>query len=152
ASAGPDDEDWGRLVRAMGEPAWATDTGLATTAGRLARVDELERRLAEWTAGQEAPALAERPQAPGVEAGPGADLADRHEDPQLAHRRHFRDVEHAVLGRHPVETHAMRFSAMEPRIQSPAPRLGEHTEHVLRELLGMEAGEYARLRDARVFE
>src|SRR5207244_553955 len=36
-----DDEDWRRLVRAMGEPAWATDAGLATTAGRLARADEV---------------------------------------------------------------------------------------------------------------
>ncbi len=75
-----------------------------------------------------------------------------HEDPQLEHRAHFRPVEHAVLGRHPVETHAMRFSAMEPRIEVPAPRLGEHTEHVLRALLGIEAGEFARLRDAGVFE
>ena len=57
-----------------------------------------------------------------------------------------------MLGRHPVETHAMRFSTMEPRIHSPAPRLGEHTEHVLRELLGIEAGEFARLEDAGVFE
>ncbi|TMB19611.1 MAG: CoA transferase [Deltaproteobacteria bacterium] len=147
-----DDEDWRRLVRALGEPAWATDAALATTAGRLARVDEVERRLAEWTTGQDGLAVADRLQAAGVEAGPVEDFADLHEDPQLAHRRHFRDVEHAVLGRHPVETHAMRFSAMEPRIHSPAPRLGEHTEHVLRELLGMEAGEFARLRDARVFE
>src|SRR6266581_2752695 len=58
-----DDEDWRRLVRAMGGPAWATDAGLATTAGRLAGVDEVERRLAEWTAGQEAEAVAERLQA-----------------------------------------------------------------------------------------
>ena len=147
-----DDEDWRRLVRAIGEPAWATDTGLATTAGRLARADEVERRLAEWTAGQEAEAVAERLQAAGVEAGPVEDFADLHEDPQLAHRRHFRDVEHAVLGRHPVETHALRFSALEPRIRTAAPRLGEHTEHVLRGLLGMEAGEFARLAAAGVFE
>jgi len=147
-----DDEDWRRLLRVMGEPAWGTDPGLATTAGRLARVDEVERRLAEWTAGQEAEAVAERLQAAGVEAGPVEDFADLHEDPQLAHRRHFREVEHAVLGRHPVETHALRFSALEPRIQSPAPRLGEHTEHVLRELLGMEGGEFARLAKAGVFE
>jgi crotonobetainyl-CoA:carnitine CoA-transferase CaiB-like acyl-CoA transferase len=136
----------------MGEPAWATDAGLATMAGRLARVDELERRLAEWTAGQEARALAERLQAAGVEAGPVEDFGDLHEDPQLAHRRHFREVEHAVLGRHPVETHAMRFSALEARIHSAAPRLGEHTEHVLRELLGMGGEEFVRLADAGVLE
>jgi len=57
-----------------------------------------------------------------------------------------------VLGRHPVETHALRFSALEPRIRTAAPRLGEHTEHVLRGLLGMEAGEFARLAAAGVFE
>ena len=50
------------------------------------------------------------------------------------------------------ETHAMRFSALEPRIDAPAPRLGEHTEHVLRELLGMPADEFVRLREAGVFE
>ncbi len=112
----------------------------------------MERRLAEWTAGQNATAVAEQLQGAGVEAGPVEDFGDLHEDPQLAHRRHFREVEHAVLGRHPVETHAMRFSAMEPRIHSPAPRLGEHTEHVLRELLGMGREEFVRLRDVGVFE
>jgi len=147
-----DDEDWQRLVRVMGEPAWAADPGLATTAGRLARVDEVEQRLAEWTSPRRASDVAEALQAAGVEAGPVEDFGDLHEDPQLAHRRHFRDVEHAVLGRHPVETHAMRFSAMEPWIHSPAPRLGEHTEHVLRELLGMGVEEFARLAKAGVFE
>jgi len=147
-----DDDDWRRLVRAIGEPAWAKDAALATSAGRLAHDGEVERRLAEWTAGREAIAIAELLQAAGVEAGPVEDFADLHADPQLAHRGHFRDVEHAVLGRHPVETHAMRFSAMAPKIQAPAPRLGEHTEHVLRDLLGMEAGEFAQLRGAGVFE
>ena len=41
---------------------------------------------------------------------------------------------------------------MEPQLDAPAPRLGEHTEYVLRELLGMPAAEFARLNDAGVFE
>src|SRR5207244_3532643 len=124
----------------------ATDPRLATAAGRLAHVDELEERLADWTRTADAAAVAARLQSAGVEAAPVEDFADLHADPQLAHRRHFRPVEHAVLGRHPVETHAMRFSAMEPSIGRPAPRLGEHTEHVLRELLGMPAAEFAVLQ------
>jgi benzylsuccinate CoA-transferase BbsF subunit len=147
-----DDEDWRRLVRALGEPAWATDPALATTGGRLARVDEVERRIAEWTRDRTPGAVAEQLQSAGVEAAPVEDFADLHEDPQLAHRAHFRPVEHAVLGRHPVETHAMRFSATEPRFHSPAPRLGEHTEHVLHDLLGMPRDELERLRASGVLE
>ncbi len=147
-----DDEDWRRLVGAMGAPTWATDAVLATATGRLGRVDGLERRLGEWTAGQDAGAVTRRLQAAGVDAAPVEDFADLHEDPQLAHRGHFVEVEHPVIGRHPVETHAIRFSAMEPRIHAPAPRLGEHTEQVLRELLGMSAEEFGRLLEAGVFE
>jgi benzylsuccinate CoA-transferase BbsF subunit len=147
-----DDADWRRLLHALGDPAWATDPGLATTAGRLARADVLEQHLEAWTRTRTATAVAETLQAAGVEAAPVEDFGDLHTDPQLAHRGHFQPVEHAVLGRHPVETHALRFSAMEPRMRKAAPRLGEHTEHVLRDLLGMPADEYANLSSSGVLE
>jgi len=147
-----DDTDWQRLVQALGRPAWALEPQLATTAGRLAAVDALEARLEEWTGSQRASALAASLQAAGIDAGPVADLADLHDDPQIAHRGHFGDVHHPVLGTHPAERHAIRFSDMEPRLRSPAPRLGEHTDAVLHDLLGMSKDEIERLRDAGVLE
>ena len=147
-----DDEDWRRLVNALGRPAWAARPALATLARRQQHVDEIETRIEEWTREQTAAHVAARLQAAGVEAAPVEDFGDLHEDPQLAHRRHFRTVEHPVLGRHPAETHAIRFSAAEPRLESPAPRLGEHTRYVLRELLGMDTEEFDRLHAAGVFE
>lgn len=42
------------------------------------------------------------------------------------------------------------FSARERLAAAPAPRLGEHTEQVLHELLGMPAGEFGRLHDLGV--
>jgi benzylsuccinate CoA-transferase BbsF subunit len=146
------DDDWRRLARALGDPPWTADTALATAAGRLARADDIEPRLEEWTRVRRRDAVAEALQAAGIDAAPVEDFGDLHDDPQLAHRGHFRPVEHPVLGRHPVETHAIRFSAMAPALRTAAPRLGEHTEQVLRELLGMPADEYARLRDAGVLE
>jgi len=88
----------------------------------------------------------------GIEAAPVLDLLDLHDDPQLAHRGHFRIVEHPVLGPHPAETHAIRFSAMEPALRRPAPRLGEHTDAVLRDLLELSDDEIARLRAASALE
>jgi crotonobetainyl-CoA:carnitine CoA-transferase CaiB-like acyl-CoA transferase len=41
---------------------------------------------------------------------------------------------------------------MEPALRTAAPRLGQHTEYVLRELLGMNAEEYQRLADGGILE
>ena len=146
------DADWQRLVQALGNPAWGVDPELATSAGRLAHADAIERRLQDATRTQRAAELAERLQQAGVDAAAVADLGDLHDDAQLAHRGHFRTVQHPVLGAHPVETHAIRFSDMEPSVRRPAPRLGEHTDAVLRDLLGMPPDEIARLHAAGVLD
>jgi benzylsuccinate CoA-transferase BbsF subunit len=140
-----DDADWKALVAAMGRPAWATDASLATSGGRLARLGEVECHVDGWTRDHDAHALASELQAAGLDAAPVLDLGDLHDDPQLAHRRHFREVEHAVLGRHPAEMNAIAFSETPADIRTPAPRLGEHTEQVLREFLGISADEYGAL-------
>jgi benzylsuccinate CoA-transferase BbsF subunit len=139
------DDDWRRFVAAMGNPTWATDRSLATTAGRLGRVGELECQVEGWTRPQDARPLAERLQAAGVEAAPVLDLGDVHDDPQLAHRRQFRAVEHPVLGRHPAEMCGIVYGDTPGEIRTPAPKLGQHTTWVLRDFLGMSAEEYAAL-------
>jgi benzylsuccinate CoA-transferase BbsF subunit len=147
-----DDADWARLIEALGRPSWATDASLATFEGRLARVGEIECKLDGWTRARTQDEAVAAFVAAGLDAGPVEDLGDLHDDPQLAHRHHFRSVEHPVLGTHPAETHAIRFSGMEPALRTAAPRLGQHTEYVLRELLGLSADEYHRLADGGVLE
>ena len=145
-----DDPDWAALVECLGCPAWATAAELGTSAGRLARVDEIEAQLTTWTAAHDARDLATRLQAVGLDAAPVNDLGDLHDDGQLLHRGHFTTVEHAVLGHHPAERHAIRFSDTPPTIRKAAPLLGEDTAWVLREQLGMSANEYQTLLDAAV--
>jgi benzylsuccinate CoA-transferase BbsF subunit len=147
-----DDADWQKLIGAIGRPSWALDDRYATTAGRVAAADVIETGLSAWTRERRAMDVARTLQTAGVESGPVEDLGDLHDDPQLAHRRHFRPVTHAVLGTHPAETHAIRFSDLSPELRTPAPRLGEHTDHVLHDLLGMPADEVASLRAAGVLE
>jgi crotonobetainyl-CoA:carnitine CoA-transferase CaiB-like acyl-CoA transferase len=146
-----DDDDWQSLVEALGRPAWSADPALSTFAGRQARAGEIECHLDGWTRERTQDDVVTALVAAGVDAGPVLDLGDLHDDPQLAHRRHFRTVEHPVLGSHPAETHAIRFSAMEPALRTAAPRLGQHTAYVLRELLGMGEDEYTRLEASGIF-
>jgi crotonobetainyl-CoA:carnitine CoA-transferase CaiB-like acyl-CoA transferase len=121
-----DDQDWQRLVQALGTPDWAVAPELGTLSGRLAHAEALEDRLSEWTRTDRAAALAERLQHVGVDAAAVADLGTC--TTAGWRRGHFRTVEHPVLGSHPVETHAIRFSAMAPSLRRPAPRL-RHTAH-----------------------
>lgn len=44
----------------------------------------------------------------------------------------------------------LQFSAVARQAAQPAPQLGQHTEEVLSELLGMDAAQYGRLHDKRI--
>ena len=146
-----DDADWQRFRQAIGDPEWAADARYATTAGRLAHVDDLENRIAAWSRKHPADEVMRLLQAAGVEAAIVQNFEDLVHDPQLAHRGHFREVEHRVIGKHLCERGGTRFSATPEDIRMPAPCLGEHSEYVYRELLGMSADEYATLQADGVF-
>jgi len=147
-----DDADWQRFGRALGHPSWAGDARFATAAGRLAHVDDLETHVAGWTTQHRAEEVMTVLQAAGVDAGIVANFQDLVNDPQLAHRRHFREVEHPVIGKHLCETNAIRFSRSPEEMRMPAPCLGQHSRYVYRELLGMSEAEYTALESDGVFK
>src|SRR6185503_4449670 len=97
-----DDADWRTLVAAMDHPAWATEASLASAAGRLARIGEVECHIDGWTRTHDAGPLAERLHWEGTDAAPVSDLGDVHDAPQLGHRPHSRAVDSLVLGRRPA--------------------------------------------------
>jgi benzylsuccinate CoA-transferase BbsF subunit len=147
AIAVQEDGEWDALVAAMGDPPWAAEPRFASLAARLAHADELDRRVADWTRAFAPYELMAGLQDAGVPAG----VVQRPEallrDPQLAHRGHFVRVEHAVLGTLFVERSGLRLAAHPGGFASAGPLLGEHTDTVLRELLGLPAEEIARLRE-----
>jgi CoA:oxalate CoA-transferase len=57
---------------------------------------------------------------------------------------------HPVAGTIKVVAPPVRMSDTPGAVRTPAPLLGQHTEEVLRDRLGMKTNEIARLRDARV--
>jgi CoA:oxalate CoA-transferase len=74
-------------------------------------------------------------------------------DPHLEARGFWVDIDHPRRGRTRVPISAIRLHAGgKPEIRSPAPTLGQHTETVLAELLGLKAEELATLRAQRVTE
>lgn len=139
--AGNGDSIFGRLMQIIGRPDLAADPELANNAGRWERRDELDAAIGSWTATlAPADALAVLDDA-GVPSGPIYTAEDICRDPQYAARgmiqkfdvstgeRTIRDV--GFPGIVPVLGEASL------PVRSLGPDLGEHTEQVCRDLLGL---------------
>lgn len=145
------DRAWQGLVAALGAPEWMRAGELAALAGRAAREEMIERRLAEETRRLPAAELVERLQAHGVAAAKVATSADVAADPQLAARGYWHGVAHAEMGT--VLANLPPFHAVGEERAPPAapPLLGEHTVELASRLLGLGAAECRRLMDEQVF-
>lgn len=141
-----DDVEWDALCAAMGDPPWAGEERFATAEGRRAHAHQLDERVAAWTRAFAPYDLMAGLQEAGVPAGVVQTPETLLRDPQLAHRGHFARVEHAGLGPLFVERSGFRLAEHPGGFAGAGPRLGEHTDEVLRDELGLDAGEIAALR------
>ncbi len=144
------DAQWAALRAAMGEPAWARDAEFDDTHGRLARSNDLDDHLAEWTRSRTPREVMDLLLPAGVPAGAVQRSSDLLRDPQLAHRRYHRTYDHADMGRIPYSGHQFRIAGYESGARSPAPLLGEHSFQVLKEILGRSDEEISELAVAGI--
>ena len=104
-------------------------------AARLARTADVDAAIAAWAA-RHTPAQAEAAlQAAGVPAHANQNSLGCFTDPQLIHRNHWMDVEHPVHDRMIVEAPRLQLSTTPHAVTRSGPTLGEHNDHVLRDIL-----------------
>jgi len=70
--------------------------------------------------------------------------------PQVAARQAIVTCDHPTAGSIRMTGPPVRLSETPGAVRRPAPRIGEHTDEVLRERIGMTDGDIARLRSAKV--
>ncbi|PII37717.1 hypothetical protein T190_31835 [Sinorhizobium meliloti CCBAU 01290] len=95
-----DEGQWQSLCRTMGRPELSADPRFFDLERRRVNEDELTRLIAAWTAGEDKHELAARLQAAGVAAAPVQTPRDLAEDPYLAYRGFFTELQHPDAGWH----------------------------------------------------
>lgn len=145
------DESWAALCKVLGDPAFARAPEFRGADGRWAGRLEIDAGIASIVCHWEAEALMTALQRVGVAAGvvrTAADIVD--EDPQLQHRRHWVKLEHPEMGMSIYNAPPFRISGARVTPVAPAPLLGQHTDEVLTEILGLDTAAVEDLRLADV--
>ena len=147
-------------IACTSDAAWATvarltgrdDLASLGVTERRARQDELDQVIAAWSAGQDGPGLMARLQSEGVAAHVVQNSPQFAADPQIVHRGHFVEVEHAKQGTTVVEASRFRLSRTPATFSRGGPTFGEQTFEVLTELLGYDGDRIADLAAAELLE
>ena len=143
------DREWRALARVLGDPEWARDPLLATSAGRRARHDEIDAALGGWFAGRKRNDAVARLLSAGVLAAPVWDQMIQDELPQLTASGFTQWLDHPVAGRVGYPGTGVRADTFDNSYRAPAPTVGQHTTEVLREL-GLTDPEITVLRESGV--
>ncbi|CAI8013940.1 Succinyl-CoA:(R)-benzylsuccinate CoA-transferase subunit BbsF [Geodia barretti] len=106
----------------------------------------------QWTANHDRHHLMQKLQDTGVPAGVINDPRDLFDDPQLQHRNHFQWLDHPEIGPYATDRSEFELSLTPGSLDTPAPLLGQHTEHFLREIIGLDEAEYRSLESDGVLE
>jgi crotonobetainyl-CoA:carnitine CoA-transferase CaiB-like acyl-CoA transferase len=144
------DVEWQALCQAIGQAQLAADARFRTAKERKANEGALEQILTAWTATREKWEVTRTLQAVGVAAFPSMTGKDLVEDPHLNARGFFVRLAHPEVG---VRTHMgmpWLLTQAPNGVRFPAPLLGQHTEEVMRGLLGYADEQIAQLKEEKV--
>jgi benzylsuccinate CoA-transferase BbsF subunit len=147
-----DDQEWNSLCRVIGDSDLACAPRFATLAARKKNEAELEKIIESRTIRFTPEELMTSLQKIGVPAGVaqnGRDLVER--DPQLKARDHFVKLKHPEMGECLYDRIPYRLSKTPDQLKRCAPCLGQDTEKVCCEILGLSDDRFLELLNDGVF-
>ncbi|KAA0680836.1 CaiB/BaiF CoA transferase family protein [Azospirillum brasilense] len=144
------DGQFAKFCQVAGRPELAQDPRYATNPARVANRKELvpilellleQRTSRDWLSALEAV---------GVPCGPINDVSQVFADPHVQARHIHQDLPHPTAGTVPTVASPIRYSATPIEHTVAPPTLGQHTDAVLEEALGLCAADIAALREKGV--
>ncbi len=140
-----------RLAKAMGRPELAASSTYGEQQERLAHRHDVNEIVRDWCGSLTREEVLARCYATDTPAGPLNNIADIFGDRQFHARRNLVVMDAPGTGEQViVPAPVPKLSETPASIRSLGPKLGEHTDEVLRELLGMDDAQIAALHASHV--
>jgi crotonobetainyl-CoA:carnitine CoA-transferase CaiB-like acyl-CoA transferase len=144
------DGQFRRFAETLGRPDWGADPAYATNAARVANRKTLVPLIEAITPGRTTHDWVEALEAANVPCGPINPIADVFADPQVRSRGLRMEMAHAGGGAAPGVASPLRMSGTPVEYRHAPPTLGQDTDAVLAETLGLSTEEITGLRDRGV--
>ncbi len=144
------DRQFRQLCRILGKEELADDPRFATNPKRVAHRDQLIPLLQATFETRDADEWLAAMTVAGIPCGPINTLDRVFSHPQILHRGIVVELPHPTAGSVRLTGPPFTLSETPAAVRRHPPLLGEHTQEILRERLGLSAEEIARLREAGV--
>ena len=144
------DSQFRKFAEVAGRPELGGDPRFSTNKLRVANRAELVPLIRQLTVFKTTAEWVAQLEAVGVPCGPINDLAQVFADPQVRARGLAMQLPHALAGLVPQVASPIRLSETPVEYRNAPPLLGEHTQQVLEQVLGLKSGAVEALRRSGV--
>ena len=132
-------------------PWMITDERFLTVPLRVQNNKIQKKYIEEWTTQRTVADIVDLILSKGIPAAPLYNVKQITEDPHIAQAREmFIEVDHPIIGKMKVNGNPIKLMDMMPRVNCPAPTLGQHNEEIYKEFLGLSDEEYQALADNKI--
>lgn len=147
--AAANDALWKKMCAVMDRMDLFENPVYKTNYDRVQHADEIKVEIEKWLSDKTVEQAFSLLEGAGIPAAPIYNIKQVAEDPHLAiDRQMFVKTTHPKAGDVVLTGPHIKMSETAPSIRLPAPMLGQHTEEILKNVLGMESDEIAALRTA----
>src|SRR5690606_19607832 len=135
---------WEKICDVIGEPGWKTDPDYATPEARLPRLKKVFDRIEEWTMTKDKFEAMNILNKYDIPCGPILSMKELAEEPALRETGTVVEVDHPTRGKYLTVGNPIKLSDSPTEVKR-SPLLGEHTEEILRDVLGYSDAEVQEL-------
>lgn len=141
---------WANICRALGMDDWITDSRFDTLVKRRDTRTTVNERISAVTSQRTISELVGVFTQQQVPHAPILGITEALSQPQAVAREMVVETDHQLLGRIPIVNRSIKFPGAPQPVPTAPPVLGQHTDEILRDVLGLTSAQIQGLRDLKV--
>ncbi len=131
---------WGNICDLIGKPEWKEDPGYAKPEARLDKIPQIFDTIEEWTKTKTKFEVMEACNPLNIPCGPILSMKELAEEPSLRETGTIVEVDHPERGKYLTVGNPIKLSDSPAEVVR-SPLLGEHTNEILKDVLGLSDDE-----------